>query len=390
MIAADRAAGLDLTRAPLMRLVIARLSDDQVLLVWTSHHVLLDGWSTAQMFGEVCEQYGAIVDGRAPRLPARRPFRDYLQWLGGRDPREAEEHWRRVLSGFDSPTPLPYDRQPAEAHRAESSESMPIELPVEQSRRLHEMARRNGLTVNTVVQGAWALLLARYSGERDVVFGTTVSGRPAELPGVESMIGMFINTVPTRVDVDGGRGAVSWLRELQEEQTESRNFDFVSLAQLKAWSDVAGAANLFDSLVVFENYPIDSASMDQADLRVREVHALELTNFPLLLSASLDDRLRFNMTYDPKLFDAPTIERMAGHLQVLLEGIAADPNRPLAGLSLLGDDERRRVLVEWNDTSTDVPRPRCEPPPTRSPWSPATPPSASSSSMPVPTGWRTT
>src|SRR5204863_8432953 len=127
-----------------------------------------------------------------------------------------------------------------EAHRAESAEAVLVELSADESRRLHETAKGAALTVNTVVQGAWALLLARYSGERDVVFGTTVAGRPAELPGVESMIGMFINTVPTHVDVDGGRGAVSWLRELQEEQTESRNFDFVSLARLKAWREVAG------------------------------------------------------------------------------------------------------------------------------------------------------
>ncbi|MEA2589742.1 MAG: hypothetical protein QOH66_2669, partial [Actinomycetota bacterium] len=355
VIAADHAAGMDLTLAPLMRLVIAQLSDDEILLVWTSHHVFLDGWSTGAVFTEVCEQYAAIVGGRAPRLPARRPFRDYLQWLDHQDRREAEEHWRRVLSGFDSPIPLPYDRQPAEAHRAESSESMPVELSPEQSLRLHGVARRSGLTLNTIVQGAWALLLARYSGERDVVFGTTVSGRPAELPGVESMVGMFINTIPTRVGIDEGQSAVSWLRALQDDQVESRNFDFVSLAQLQSWSDVPGGTNLFDTMVVFENYPIEGALVDEAGLAVRDVQGVDTTNFPLTLSASLDDRLRFDLEYDPKLFDPDTAERMVGHLQALLEGIAADPDLPIAELPLLGEDERRRVLVEWNDTALEVP-----------------------------------
>ncbi|MEA2532832.1 MAG: hypothetical protein QOJ93_643, partial [Actinomycetota bacterium] len=339
VIAADHAAGMDLTLAPLMRLVIAQVSDDEILLVWTSHHVFLDGWSTGEVFTEVCEQYAAIVGGRAPRLPARRPFRDYLQWLDHQDRREAEEHWRRVLSGFDSPIPLPYDRQPAEAHRAESSESMPVELSAGQSRRLHGVARRSGLTLNTIVQGAWALLLARYCGERDVVFGTTVSGRPAELPGVESMVGMFINTIPTRVGIDEGQSAVSWLRALQDEQVESRNFDFVSLAQLQSWSDVPGGTNLFDTMVVFENYPIEGALVDEAGLAVRDVQGVDTTNFPLTLSAYLDDRLRFDLEYDPKLFDPDTAERMAGHLQVLLGGIAADPDRPIAELPLLGEDE---------------------------------------------------
>ncbi|MCA1708873.1 MAG: condensation domain-containing protein, partial [Actinobacteria bacterium] len=252
LLAADRAAGIDLTTAPLMRLAIARLSDDEVLLVWTSHHVLVDGWSSAAVFDEVFQQYAAIVAGRAPELVARRPFRDYLQWLSAQDHDQAKEYWRGVLSGIDSPTPLPYDRAPVEAHRTESSQSVPIKLPVDESGRLHQMAKRNGLTVNTIVQGAWALLLSRYSGQRDVVFGTTVSGRPAELPGVEEMIGMFINTVPARVQVPDKQHIVAWLRGLQTAQVEARSFDFISLTQLQTLSDLPPATNLFDSVVVFE------------------------------------------------------------------------------------------------------------------------------------------
>src|SRR5262249_25522739 len=154
---------------------------------------------------------------------------------------------------------------------------------VDESAGLREVARRCGLTVNTVVQGVWALLLSRYCGERDVVFGSTVSGRPAELPGVESMVGMFINTVPTRVVVRSGQDVVSWLRGLQDAQGESRSYDFVSLAQLQGWSEVPGGVNLFDSAVVFENYPFDEASAAEAGLRLRDVQALDTTNFPLVL-----------------------------------------------------------------------------------------------------------
>src|SRR6185295_5695742 len=157
----------------------------------------------------------------------RRPFRDYLRWLGEQDPRAAEAHWRTVLSDVDGPTPLPYDRAPVEAHRAESGETVRADLSVAESSRLRLAAQRHGLTVNTVVQGAWALLLSRYSGERDVVFGSTVSGRPAELAGVESMVGLFINTVPTRVRVEPGRAVRSWLADLQAAQAQSRRFDFV-------------------------------------------------------------------------------------------------------------------------------------------------------------------
>ncbi|MDQ3824966.1 MAG: condensation domain-containing protein, partial [Actinomycetota bacterium] len=355
VLAEDRAAGIELTQAPLMRLVIARLSDDEVLLIWTSHHLLLDGWSTGDVFGEVCQQYEAIVNDRAPELPIRRPFREYLQWLRAQDVPQAEQHWRRVLSGFDSPTPLPNDRQAVEVHRGEFSASIAVQLPIDQSGRLHEVAKRNGLTLNTVVQGAWALLLSRYSGADDVVFGTTVAGRPAELPGVEQMVGMFINTTPTRVTVPDGQGVVTWLRKLQEAQVESRIFDFVSLAQLQAWSDLPGGSNLFDSVVVFENYPIEDAAVGGGGLRVTDVETLDPTNFPLTLSAHLDDRLYFSLAYDPDLFDVGTVERLIGHLLVLLESIAADPDRPVGELSLLTTDELQRVLVDWNGTGLDVP-----------------------------------
>ncbi|MCA1682055.1 MAG: condensation domain-containing protein, partial [Actinobacteria bacterium] len=190
LLAADRAAGMDLDRAPLLRLAIARITDDETLLVWTFHHVTLDGWSLTQVLTEVSEHYAAIIEGRSPELVARRPFRDYLHWLSTQDQAQAQQYWRRELSGVESPTPLPYDRAPVQAHHTESSQSVSVQLTIEQSTRLRETAQRNGLTVNTLVQGAWALLLSRHSGQRDVVFGTTVAGRPAELPGVESMIGM--------------------------------------------------------------------------------------------------------------------------------------------------------------------------------------------------------
>src|SRR5205823_6152203 len=209
-----------------VRLAIARLPDerrlagpaqvpahdDEVLLVWTFHHVLLDGWSAAQVFGEICEQYAALAGGRTLTPAPRRPFKDFLRWLAERDKAEAEEYWRGILAGFESPTPLPFDRPPVEAHRAASSQRVRLTLSPEASARLRDMAQRNGLTLNTVVQGAWGLVLAHFSGERDVVFGTTVSGRPADLPGVESMVGMFINTVPTRVTVHSGQPVARWLQ----------------------------------------------------------------------------------------------------------------------------------------------------------------------------------
>ncbi|HEY4464928.1 MAG TPA: condensation domain-containing protein, partial [Streptosporangiaceae bacterium] len=355
LLAGDRAAGLDLTRPPLLRLAIARLPGDQVMLAWTGHHLLLDGWSLSQVLADVFHQYAANVSGRAPRQPARRPFRDYLHWLRGQDPRQAEEHWRQVLSGFGSPTPLPFDRHPAEAHRTESSQTIHVALTGTESARLNDTARRGGLTLSTVVQGAWAVLLSRYSGERDVVFGTTVSGRPDQLPGAEDMVGMFINTIPTRTRVREGQDTLTWLRELQVQQSQSRRFDYVALSQLQAWSDLPPGENLFGSIVVFENYPFDEESAAQAGLRVRPAQALDTTNFPLSLSAYLAGDLQLQLDFDPRLFDATTAAQLAGRLRMLLTALADQPDRPVGELPWMAPEERQRILTGSTGPRVQVP-----------------------------------
>ncbi|WP_452603487.1 amino acid adenylation domain-containing protein, partial [Saccharothrix hoggarensis] len=351
----DRAAGLDLGAAPLMRVMIAALSHDEVQVVWTFHHVLLDGWTAAQLFTEVCAQHAAISRGGPGPATSRRPFRDYVHWLDRQDRASAEEYWRGVLAGFDEPTPLPYDRRPVEAHRAESGGTVRFDLTAEQTERLRTAAQRAGLTVNTVVQGAWALLLARYGGTSDVVFGTTVSGRPADLAGVEQMVGMFINTVPTRVAVDRDRDQLSWLRDLQADQAEARRFEHVPLSRLRAWSDLPGGVNLFDSILVFENYPFDEDAMAEHGLRLHDVRAHEPTNYALTVVVSPGPRLVVELDHDQALFDEATVERLGRHLRALLEDLLAEPDRPLRDLRMLDEAERRQVLVEWNPTGRDYP-----------------------------------
>ncbi|MCM3804718.1 non-ribosomal peptide synthase/polyketide synthase [Streptomyces sp. DR7-3] len=348
MLAEDRAEGIDLTTAPLMRLALIRLSADEVRIVWTFHHVLLDGWSAAQVFDEVCERYAALTGGRAPVVPARRPFREYLGWLGEQDTAESERYWRTALAGFTSPTELPRDRPASEAHRTASSGSHRVTLDAEESARLRTVARRGGLTMNTVVQGAWALLLSRYSGADDLCFGTTVSGRPAALPGVESMVGVFINTVPTRVRVAGGRGLLDWLRELQSAQSEARLFEFVSLAQLGGWSEVPGGVSLFDSIVVFENYPFDGEAIAAHGLGIRQERDVEPTNYALSVVVAPEERLSISLDYDPAAFDAPTIERLGGCLRNLLVEMAADPERRLDELPLIGEADTRGILDRFS------------------------------------------
>ncbi|MEU7157964.1 amino acid adenylation domain-containing protein [Streptomyces chrestomyceticus] len=358
LLAADSALGLDLAVAPLMRLTVIRITDDTVRLVWTSSHLLLDGWSTAAVFSAVGEEYAAATSGRTVQPEARRPFGEYVAWLAEQDADAAEAHWRAALAGFDAPTPLPYDRQPAEAHRAQSSTPVDFALSTGLTEQLAQMAKDHRLTLNTLIQGAWALLLARHSGSRDVVFGATVSGRPAELPGVESMVGLFINTVPVRARVAPHQPLAQWLQTLQAEQLEARPYEYAGLNRLQTWSDVPAGTSLFDSIVVFENYPLQDGGAAVHGLRILGVDALDTNTFPLSLSAHRDDRLRFELAYDPQLFDAATVTRMAGQLEVLLTETAADPDRPLSRLPWLTGEQRAELLRAGTGTVRERPADR--------------------------------
>ncbi|MFF2744146.1 non-ribosomal peptide synthase/polyketide synthase [Kitasatospora sp. NPDC058048] len=353
--AEDLALGLDIATAPLTRLTLVRLPEARVQLLWTSHHLILDGWSLAQVLTDVFAEYAALTTGAAPAPAVRRPFADYVHWLAGQDAGAARAHWRSVLDGFATATPLPADRVRHEAHRARSAGSHSAALSEEVSERLARTARHAGLTLGTVVQGAWALLLSRYSGEPDVLFGTTVSGRPEELPGVESMIGMFINTLPTRVRVDGARTAAHWLRELQDDQAEARRHSAVSLAELTGCSDVPPGSALFDSIVAFENYPFDDARAAGTGVRLAEVSSRDATSFPLVLRAYQGGQVGFDLGYDPGLFDAATVRALAERLCLLLTELATGLDRPLRALAWTTAEERHRLLVDWNGTAQGRP-----------------------------------
>ncbi|MGH3528502.1 MAG: condensation domain-containing protein, partial [Pseudonocardiaceae bacterium] len=346
----DRAQGLELTTAPLMRVALARLSDVEVQVIWTFHHVLLDGWSVFQVLSDVFACHNTTAEP-----PSRRPFRDYLQWLDEQDPADAEKYWRGTLAGFEARTPLPYLQPPAQTYSTGSSQWYRRQCSEADTAALAGFAQRHGLTVNALVQGAWALLLSRYSGERDVCFGATVSDRPADLPGVEDITGMFINTLPVRAQVRRDAGVLTWLRELQAAQADSRRFGFVPLTQIQTWSECPGGDHLFDSIVVFENYPINDEEAAAHGLAVRELQSIESTNYPLTIVVSPRRQLSVEFGYDAGAVDAGLIERMSGHFLGVLTALAADPGARCGDIDILTERQRCQLLVEWNDTARDVP-----------------------------------
>lgn len=354
----DRQQGFNLSTESLLRLTLIRLGDRAYQFVWSSHHIILDGWSTALVFKDFVLLYQAFCQGEDVTLPSNSCFADYIAWLQQQDLDRAETFWRRLLEGVQAPTPLTNLEVNNLPPQVEKYEDGRLKLSVATTDKLKTWAKQHQLTLNTLVQGAWALLLSRYSGQNDVVYGVTVSGRPVDLLGAESMVGMFINTLPLRVRVDGKMSLLPWLKKLQHQLLEIRQYEYSPLVEIQGWSEIPRGVPLFESILVFENYPVDRALQDwQTDLKIHNLSAVDNTNYPLTISAIPGVELELRIAGDRSRFDSSTITRMLGHLQTLLEAMVSAPEVRLHELPLLTAAEKQ-LLVEWNKTTTNYP-PQC-------------------------------
>ncbi|HEY0577545.1 MAG TPA: amino acid adenylation domain-containing protein [Pseudonocardia sp.] len=345
LVVGERTRPFPLDRAPLLRLLLVRLGEARFRLVFTNHHIVLDGWSVPVLLRELFTLYGAGGDPAA--LPPTRPFRDYLAWLAGRDQAEARARWRTALAELAGPTLLAPGGILAD---------LPVRrpVPVDQvlSAGLVGLAREHGVTVNTVLQVLWALVLGTLTGRRDVVFGATVTGRPAELAGADSMVGLFINTVPVRIRLAPRETAAELLERVQREQARLLDAQYLGLAELQR---DAGYAPLFDTLMVFESYP--SGGLDEllarVGLAVRPAAARDATHYPLVLVAAPGDPLSVALKYQPGALSAERVDGIAARFVDLARRLVADPGRRLAELPAITGAEASE-LARWNDTAAPV------------------------------------
>ncbi|MDY7096206.1 MAG: amino acid adenylation domain-containing protein, partial [Acidobacteriota bacterium] len=366
----DRRQSFPLDSAPpLMRFLVARLAPDVHHIEWSFHQILFDGWSLPMVFQEFALAFRALSRGGWPELPQRPRYRDHIAWLQSQDRAQEEAYWRRALAGVEVATPLPFDR-PAHGAGARPSSYEEREVLVDAAvwERLQERSRRTRVTINTLVQGAWAQLLGRYSRRRDVIFGAVVSGRPAALPGVETMIGLFINNLPVRASWepaanDESLTAGGWLQALQEAQAEQRQYEHSALVDVQRWAGPSwggpswggqgSEAGLFNHMLVFQNYPTGEAITDddagnpgEGDLSVSMEPARERSHFPLTLVINPQAQLSLSLAYDTARFDSATIDRIFGHLERLLDELPADPSRPLDRVPMLSAAEQSQ-LTAW-------------------------------------------
>ncbi|SLM50068.1 putative Multi-domain non-ribosomal peptide synthetase [Nitrospira japonica] len=348
----DRLTDFDLTRPPLMRLALIRVTDDARYLIWTHHHIVLDGWCLPIILGDLFACYASLKGGPTPDEPHAQSYRDYVGWILSQDHTAAEQYWRKTLADITSPTPLPADRDSDGAQPPTGYGTHRLTISAARTAALQAAASKARVTVNTVIQGAWALLLSRYSGEEDVVFGTTVSGRSADVPGIETMLGLFINTLPLRVTVSSDAVLNTWLRGLLQQNAELRQYEHTSLAQIQTWSQLPRGRQLFDSLLVFDNHPTDRTLDDGgAGLTAHDVYLEGQTNYPLTVNVVPGESLCFLLSYQHKRFSPDRVKRLAEHLDVVLDELMAQPQGRLAGIEVVGPEERQQVVREWNATA---------------------------------------
>ncbi|MFD4179606.1 non-ribosomal peptide synthase/polyketide synthase [Rhodococcus sp. NPDC058514] len=356
----ERVARFAMDRPPLLRMLLIRTAADCCVLALTNHHIILDGWSMPLLVRELLVRYAAggadiglpTSGGASGHVDARR-YRDYLEWRTHWDADESARAWAGALDGVTEPTLIASAQAPATG--LDLPGEVDVELPADLVDALGELARGHGVTLNTVIQTAWGLLLSRLLSRDDVLFGATVSGRPAQLPGVEEILGLFINTVPVRVRVDPHTSVAELLRLVQDEQTALLEHHQLGLADIQAKT---GLGLLFDTLTVFESYPVDRAGFDEhtdiAGMRVTGLTGRDATHYPLTLMSILDPHLHLHLRYRTDLFTLAAATTLADRLALVLRAIAENPEITAAGVEVLGRTERELVLRSWNDTDHDV------------------------------------
>ncbi|MCM5681092.1 amino acid adenylation domain-containing protein [Schlegelella sp. S2-27] len=345
----DHRRGFDLLAPPLARLAMIRLDDDRWHMVWTQHHILLDGWSDSRLVGDWLRCYGGeSLDAPGPG------YGDYIRWLARQDVHATQAFWRRELASLDGPTLL-----------AETAPKVPgrtgfgklyTRLGVDETRALQAHAQRERITLNTLVQGAWALVLQRYTGKEQVVFGATVAGRPASLPRAEEILGLFINTLPVPVKRQAASSVAQFLRELQSTNLRLREQEHSALADVQRWAGSSGRP-LFDSIIVFENYPVDRAlrSNERHGLRFGDMATQGLTGYAMDLQVTVGERLEIEYCYALQDFADDFVHALRGHVEHLLRQMVDFPQRAVGELQWLTPPERQALFTLGRNESVAEP-----------------------------------
>ncbi|MGY5333657.1 non-ribosomal peptide synthetase [Pseudomonas protegens] len=359
----EREAGFDLLNQAPFHLRLIRVGAARYWFMMSNHHILIDAWCRSLLMNDFFEIYTALGEGREAQLAVPPRYRDYIGWLQHQSLSEARQWWRQNLEGFERTTPIPSDRPFLREHAGDSGGMIVgdcyTRLDARDGAQLRELAQQHQLTINTFAQAAWALVLRRMSGDRDVLFGVTVAGRPVEMPEMQRTVGLFINSIALRVKLpqDGERCSVrQWLSALLDSNMQLREYEYLPLVAIQETSELPKGQPLFDSLFVFENAPVEVSVLDRAQsLNASSDSGRTHTNFPITAVCYPGDDLGLHLSYDQRYFEQATIERMLGEFKRLLLALMQGFHGDMAELPLLGEEEQDFLLAGCNQSEHEYP-----------------------------------
>ena len=349
----DSAAAFDFAKPPLMRIGLIRLRDHDYRMIWTFHHIILDGWSLPIIMKEFLEAYERITSGRELVEAEIDQFGKYIEYIRSQDQEQQQSYWRNYLKQTDANSALlPFIRATSEErnkgighYRMER-----LHIDVATTLKLESFAQKNRLTLNTIMQGIWACLLSRYTGNQHATYGVTVSGRPEELSGIENSVGMYINTLPFSSTCENSQAFVTWLQTIQQRESESRQYQYTSLADLQKW--MGSEVVTFDSLMVFENYPVSKIISEKNwKLKVANIQVYDQTNYPLTLLIKAAESVNITFSYNSAILEEYYVNMIKDHFRHVLTQIIECETITLAEIEYLTNYEKEQLLTEFNNTS---------------------------------------
>ncbi len=358
--AKDKRLDFDFSRAPLVRLALFKLNPRQHVFMITHHHCILDGWSMSQVLSEMILFYRALATGEEKVLPAP-VYKEYIHWLKSQDGEVAKAYWQKTLNSLQTSTPLSIDKIP-EVRSQVGARELRWTMEDVDHKQLQEFARSHHTTLNIVIQGAWAYLLHRYSGEARVTFGAASSGRPADVHGIDSTVGLMVNSLPVVVDFEPGTPIRDWLNTLHKESVAREQHGYLSLVEIQKCSAIEDGSSLFDSLVGFQNYPVDEGifgppqGTTQDQIWIDDIFADEQTNYAITLMVEPMAELDFVISYRAEQFSADTIDSLARHLRQIITNMYSGEPSTIDDLCMLSANEQRQLLTRGNELGQVYPK----------------------------------
>ncbi|MDP4190694.1 MAG: amino acid adenylation domain-containing protein [Bacteroidota bacterium] len=357
----DRRKGFQLNKAPLLRLTIIMTSKDDYVLIWSCHHLLLDGWSRSILLNEIFSYYDSICQGKDISTAEALPFKEYISWLERQDKIKAEKFWKEKLSGYSTKAGLPKKMQIADPSIKESYKSLKRTLNGEITKKVKQYARENKITLNTILQGAWALTLCRFSSEEDITFGHTVSGRTADIPGIETMIGMFINTIPFRAKIDLSKKLTDWFKEVYIENADYKEYEHTSLVDIQSLSGLPKNQQLFDNIFVFENYPVSAENINsKRNAQISDIKIYSKANYPVAFISAPENELPLIILFDEEQYSEDIICQVLDYLETVISAIALSPDTTLIkDIPAINKARLNKILNEWNSPKDNIKEYKC-------------------------------